>query len=232
MGPGKKKALAPEAPAEVLPAGVTDKVIDEVYEEIQNIHRESLLHVAVATGRIVVERFFGGDLEAWQERGPKDTSFRKLAAKFGEGDLSASGLHRAVNIYALDQKHGVSGRKHLTATHVRALIGLSDQEAERLIRHTEKNDWSAKKLETEATKARKKENTSGAGRPPLPAFVKTIRHLGKLNDAKDDSFGDMDDMDQLDADTAAELYQTIIGTESRLGVMKNALKIHLANLEK
>jgi hypothetical protein len=139
----KRRAPRPAAPPEVLPPEpeegalqpvVDDNVIASVYEEIRSLQRDATIDLAVKMGELIVKRFYGGRLDAWREHGPKESSLRKLAAKFedDESGMSAAGIYRVVAIYELDQRLSVSSRKQLTVTHIRAVLGLPLAEQERL----------------------------------------------------------------------------------------------------
>src|SRR5688572_10326156 len=70
-------SIVPANEVEVLPAAVTEDVLDQVVDKINALHRQATLELALAVGQIIVEDLYGGDREAWRSRGTKDTSFRK-----------------------------------------------------------------------------------------------------------------------------------------------------------
>lgn len=88
--------------------GAPDEVVDRVVREIQAVTDRAKLDLVVAVGRIIVERFYGGDLEAWRARGAKDASFQKLAARqdLPRGLGSASALYRATATFELCERTG------------------------------------------------------------------------------------------------------------------------------
>ena len=53
-----------------LPA-VTNSVIDEVVAELGALHRATGINYAYAVGKLVLERFYGSDLELTHYQGPK-----------------------------------------------------------------------------------------------------------------------------------------------------------------
>ncbi|MFZ5477044.1 MAG: hypothetical protein ACOZNI_09745, partial [Myxococcota bacterium] len=98
---------------ELVPAPVPDEMIAEVYQSVRTIARDGDVRVHVEIGRVIFERFYGGDVEAFRSRGQKDASLRKLAARFEDDKdapdgTSAPALYRAVAIYELDRRLGVS----------------------------------------------------------------------------------------------------------------------------
>ena len=88
---------------------------------------------------LIVERFYDGKLAAWRSIGPKDTSFRKLAARLAgeEGlGLDATTLCLAVGAYELDGtlRDGIATSQYLRVGHYVAVLGLADKTAERILR--------------------------------------------------------------------------------------------------
>ncbi len=226
-------ALSPPSPVpEVLPAPVSDEDVDAAYEEIRTLARDVALAVHIEVGAIIVRRFYNGDLGVWRDRGPKDASFRKLAAKFERDDAppdgtSPTGLHRAVSIYVMDQQFGVSDRKHLTLTHVRPLIGLSEVHQARLLTEANERRWSIERVEREVAKIRKKEGRSH-GRPPLPGFVKDVTRLRKLLDTGDALFSDLDKADQMEDAEVRGALETITSMASKLQGVRERLEARLS----
>src|SRR6266536_4695828 len=92
MGPadGKRNRLASYVaePAE----------LDVVVAEIRAIERRTGLDRALAIGRLVFERFFGGSVQAWKERRKnKNNSVRRLA-QHPLCPLSRSAINQAIGI--------------------------------------------------------------------------------------------------------------------------------------
>src|SRR5262245_23923210 len=114
---------------------VEESVIDEVYNKIRGLQRDATLDLAINMGKIIVETFYEGRLDAWRTHGQKEVSLRKLAERFEEEEsgISAAGIYRAVAIYELDQRLNVSARKQLSVTHVRAVLGLPPADQKRLL---------------------------------------------------------------------------------------------------
>lgn len=197
----------------MLPAAITDSVIDEVVAELNGLSRSATLELTLGIGRIVVARFYGGDLGVLRERAEKDASLRKLASRAESGELhmSASGLYRAIAIYELTSRLGVSTWKHLGVSHLRAVLGLPPAQQQKLLGTAEDEAWTVEEIERAAKKAHKKAGGEKRGRKPLPAFVKGIGRIAKLLEDGDDSFGELDQVDALDAKEATRLYQAVTG---------------------
>jgi hypothetical protein len=230
IGPKAGKGAAP-ASTELLPPPVAEHVIDAVYEEIQHLHRDATLDLWNRIGALIVERFYGGELAAWRERGPKDASFRKLAARFDDSDISASRLSRMVGVHELTQRLGVASLQHLSTTHLSALLGLPEADQKRLIEQATEKSLTTRELRDKAVAARKKAS-DGRGRPPLPAFVKTINLLGRLVDDEDHAFGDLDQVDELDEEESTRLYQAVTGMKLRCEKLQKALESRTTGFRK
>src|SRR5262245_29555318 len=90
---------------------VSESVIEEAAAEIRAYAAATMLAFADTMGRIVLERFYGGDAEAWRRHSSKDVSLRRLAAKLGdEAHLSASSLYRCVAIRSVLVRLGSATR--------------------------------------------------------------------------------------------------------------------------
>ena len=198
---------------------VAESTILGVAQEIRTMHRLHGLRFVVGVGRVIVERFFGGDASAIHKRGPKDDSLKRLAEQ-PDMPLSLPQLSRAVAIFeAVEPLGEVDTWQHLSMSHVRAVLPLPAPDQQALLTKTEKKGWSVKMLEAQA---RKKKRKRGGGRHPLPRFVKSIRALGKFDD--DDLFGDLDGIDSLEPEDADALYKTVTGLKLRCEKLQEQLQ--------
>lgn len=215
---------------ELLPPAVPDHVVDAVYEQIQDLHRGATLELWNRIGELIISSFYGGELAAWRERGPKDSSFRKLASRFEDSDISASRLSRMVGVHELSQRLGVASLQQLSTTHLAAVLGLPDAEQKRLIEQAAEKNLTTRELRERAQAARKKAG-DGRGRPPLPAFVKTINILGKLVESGEDAFGDIDKVEDLDEEESTRLYQAVTGMRLRCEKLQKLLEPRTAGFK-
>src|SRR6185503_17682297 len=104
--PGRKRAsgkktteIVSAAGGELIPPPVADAVIEEVYEGIRGIQRESGLMGAVKSGQLMVEKFFSGNFTDWRTRQQNDASIRQLAKRFEKEKIrgfSAPNLSRFI----------------------------------------------------------------------------------------------------------------------------------------
>jgi hypothetical protein len=155
-----------------------DALIDEVVQELNVIQRIATFDVTLRMGKLIVDRFYGGNLSIWRVHAQKETSFRKLAARATRDlNVTATTLYRAVALYELTQRLGVSAWQHLSLSHVRTVLGLPEEQQRRLLTTADEARWTSKRLEVEAGKVRRSRPGGKRGRPPLPAFVKVINRL-------------------------------------------------------
>lgn len=202
-----------------------DDVIDHVILELRRLQHNATLELALALGRVVVDHLYNGDPAAWRERGPKDGSFRQLARRLDASEvpgLSAAALHRAVAIWDLEQRIGVTRRPRLTASHVRAVIGLPETEQARLLQASEDRSWTVQRLEKEVASVRR-QTAGNRGRPPLPAFVKTVHKLERMLADETDSFGDLDRIGDLDEEESARVTVAVRAMKERCEALLRAL---------
>jgi len=154
-----------------------DQLLDEVVTEINRIHRSATVDLALTIGKLIVERFYAGELAVWRRHAGKEASFRKLAARAGRDlHMTATTLYRAVALYELTQRLGVSTWKHLSVSHLRAVLGLPEDEQRQLLATADLSCWTTARLEAEARQLRCA-RLGKRGRLPLPGFMKTINRL-------------------------------------------------------
>lgn len=87
------------------PTPASDPEIDALFEELRQMHHVSLRALAARAGRLVVERLYHGDLEAWCARHPDEPGLGRLLdhcdAQPAAG-LSAEAFERLMDVYELD----------------------------------------------------------------------------------------------------------------------------------
>jgi hypothetical protein len=132
-----------------------------------------------------------------------------------------------VSIYIMDTQWGVSDRKHLTMTHVRALIGLPDSQQKRLLATAEDEAWSGERVEREAAKVRKKEG-DGRGRPPLPGFVKGATRFRRILEGDDDMFGELEKAEEMEDEEVGAVLSIVTAMETKLQAVRASLQARLS----
>ncbi len=213
-------------------AAPDDDAIDALVAELRGLHRAAALDFALRVGRLVLDRLYGGDLDAWRAHGIRDGSFRRLADRLdpmGIPGLSSSSLARAVAILELDARVGLAGRPQLVAAHAVAVLGLAPADQERLLGRAEAEDWTAAQLKVEADRVRRASaDPSRTGRRPLPAFVKTVNRWEREL-AEDASFHDLDQLPALEDDDAERLGRAVAAMRDRCDVLLGAFALRGAN---
>jgi hypothetical protein len=159
---------------------VSDQIVDSVITELNELHGQATLEVALKMGAIIVNRFYGGDMRTWREHRRKEASFRKLAAR-SDLTVSATTLYRAVALYELTQRLRIGDRSSLTMTHLRVVISLPEADQEALLEQAETNQWSTERLERESTRIRSL-SVRRPGRPAVPPLVIAVRKLVRTCD--------------------------------------------------
>jgi hypothetical protein len=215
--------ISTKSNSSILVEPLSDEAISACAHAINAITRDSVIAMMIAIGDTVVTRFCHSDFEQWKARGTGDLSLRKLA-NHESLKISPAALYRAMGIYELERTLGVSTRKHLTASHLRSVLGLPPKQQVRLLREAEQQSWTSRELEAAAKRARKKKNEK-RGRPTLPRFVRTVRRFGKLLGQADEAFGDLDAVDELDRAEARRLYKAVTEMRDKM----EELEIKLAN---
>jgi hypothetical protein len=231
----RKKRDGKKSGTEIVPAGpgilgtpAADSVIEEVFVGINEISREAGLMGAVRSGRLIVEKFFGGKFDDWRKREADDASINKLAERFkraGQRGYSASNLSRLVAVHELNEREGVSTWKHLGLSHVRTVLSLPEADQKRLLSTAEDKKLTVIDLQKEVKKGRK--TVPGAkprGRPELPAFVKGFTQLGHAFELATSQPVGADSFKGYSAEQAAELLDKVEPQLAALQQLVNDLR--------
>lgn len=150
--------------------------IDAVVAELKRVASRAALDLALEVGRIVVERFYGGNVHVWRQRGNRCPSLRRLA-RHPELPFSAAALYRAVAIFEMASRlPDVATWKHVGASHLRTVVPLPAPDQERLLLAAERERWTVVRLGDEVRTLRSCRDER-RGRPPTPKLVRSIRRL-------------------------------------------------------
>lgn len=145
---------------------------------LNRISRGSSLAFALEVGKVVVDQCYGGDVRALRSRAAKTTSLRALA-NHPDLAISPTVLYRCVATYELCARvGGVSAWKHLTASHLRAVLGLAASEQVQLLNAAERETWSVVALEQAASRCRAAQRSRG-GRKPISHAMRRLSSLHK-----------------------------------------------------
>ena len=127
---------------------------DVVAQALENVSTLHSLQAALEVGQIVFQRVFKSDERLLRARGKKNSSFRKLAAHPRLG-MSPSSLWRAVAIFELSRRFPeLTQYAHTGVGHISVVLGLPEAEQYRLLRTTESERWTRRRLQKEAAGVR------------------------------------------------------------------------------
>jgi len=155
-----------------------DEQIDVVVSQLRRICRQATMEYALNVGRIVIHNFYGGDLKAWRTRGAKQTSFRKLARR-PDLPMSPVLLYRCVATYELCERiSGISQWNHINASHIRAVLSLSNEDQFEMLARANAKRWTVRELEDHVLERREK--LEPRARNLSSKVARSVRALGKV----------------------------------------------------
>lgn len=205
-------------------AQVDPALLDVAVETLNRIYVAKGLETAREMGEYVLGTFFGGDLEAFHSRGKKHASMRALAAR---EDLHPSHtvIWRSVAVIEQLRLLPENVASALPYTHHTLLLPVRDEKAKvKLAQRAVEKGLTKRALAAEVKKVREKEiGESKAGRPPLPAFIKTVNRLEKLTGANE-LWEDLDAIDRLDVPEAERLWKAVTGMKLKCEELQRLLQ--------
>jgi hypothetical protein len=156
--------------SELGPDEVQDEVVDIVVAQIKRLTRTAGLEFALRVGAVIVHHFYDGDAAAWRARGPRATSFRRLAQR-PDLPLSSAALCRCVAMFELCNRLNAPSRwDHLGASHLRLVLGLPPDEQEKILSIANAQRWTVKVLEQHVLRRKGHSRSSGGRRPSAPVI--------------------------------------------------------------
>jgi hypothetical protein len=182
-GFAKRGALAPVESDELIDTQDvrTREEIDIVVAHIKRLVRSASLEFALRVGAVIIHHFYDGDTDAWRSRGPKMSSFRRLAAH-PDLPLSPGSLYRCVALFELCERLKAPSRwEHLGTSHLRMVLGLPAAAQERILATANAKRWTVKVLQQEVLKEKSARLTCG-GRRAEPPLTKSLRRVQKCLD--------------------------------------------------
>jgi HTH domain found in ParB protein len=102
--------------------------------------------------------------------------------------MSPAALYRSLAIYELCERLGIRKWKHLSTSHIRAVLPLPPHEQERMLRSAEMCRMTVRQLEQEVGRLRPRDQVQG-GRPRLHRSKTIVKHLEKCLESLDELLG-------------------------------------------
>jgi hypothetical protein len=132
--------------------GSAEDEVERVVAHLKRICRNSSLEFALHVGSVIIHYFYDGDTEGWRSRGPKTTSFRRLA-EHPELPMSPGALYRCVALFELCDRLDAPARwRNLGASHLRTVLGLPVGLQERVLSEANSKRWTVQTLDLEVRK--------------------------------------------------------------------------------
>ncbi|MFA5945739.1 MAG: hypothetical protein WC802_02410 [Patescibacteria group bacterium] len=210
---GKQGSQLPSDPVPANAAATSvataeDVLVEETVVKIRALALESAVGLAIKVGELIITTFYGGDVERWRQRGPQETSFRKLSARFataGEDGFSAVTLCRSVGLYIMSLRRDLTGSEKLSLAILRPILHLPEEEQDRLLEEIEDGSLpTGGHVEKEAAKVRKQIGNK-RGRRPIPAIVRKFNDLESAFAQARTLERDVDEFSELDEVTQARI---------------------------
>lgn len=151
--------------------------LNRVVAQIGRLTRTASLEFALRVGALIVHHFYSGNTDTWRLRGPKTSSFRRLA-EHPNLPMSPGALYRCVAIFELCDRLGAPSRwSNLGASHLRVVLGIDTTAQERLLAQANSERWTVRVLQDQVEKSKLARRARGGRRPQSRAtrFVRTIR---------------------------------------------------------
>lgn len=204
--------------------------IDQLVGELRQLHCRSGIELAVAIGRLVLERLYAGNGSLWRDRGRKDTSLRKLQ-RHPDLPFRAATLAKSVAIFLMTKRRSdILQLRRLGPSHLHEVLSLDSQEQDRIINAAEEHDWSVAQVRDEVRQVLLMVRDSAkSGRPRLPRFVSQLRRLGDELE-QGILFADLEELASLSAGQTEVLLQVARQVCQRTELLTRRLSIHLSHL--
>jgi hypothetical protein len=198
-------------------------LIDKAIDDLNTLYTRKGLETAEAIGDYILQAFFEGDIDNYNQFGRKHATFKALTEHDGL-QFSASYLWFAVTVSEQVKFLRANGiTDDLPLSHHRLLVAVKDNDKKlALAQRAVEKGMSKRAFETAV---RKKRGSAGgsSGRPPLPAFAKGFTkllqaiELAVSEEVTDESF------EHYDAEQAEELLGEVDAGLEQLQALRKTL---------
>ena len=214
-------------PALSLPgeSSLDEGLVENAARYLSHLAMTTSLETARTTGEYVLATFFDGRPENFRARGNQHLSFKALAERKDLG-MSSSFLWRAVSFVEQLRLLPANLATSLPYSHQLALLPLKDEDAKKeLAQRTIDEGWTRNDLEGEVKKVREQDKSgSKAGRPELPAFVKTIHKWQRTLEEPEAALGGMEELEGLKVEEVRRLWETMVAMRERCVELEGMLR--------
>ncbi len=226
----------PEVPTILTASLPGERVLDpdliaRAVADINRLHAQKSLELALQIGQIVVDYLFGGDLAAAESRARGHVSYRALA-EHPEISVSHSHLQKCVRVLVLAHQLSPELSSDMSFSHHVALLPVRDaRDREALAQQSVSKGWTAGELRTAAQRVHRKATRHRAGRPPLPDFMKQLRSVVRASEKATSARPLRADVEQVKPEQARALLVELEGQLEALTALKAHVLGHLEVLE-
>jgi hypothetical protein len=159
----------------------------------------------ISVGRLIVERLYGGDLDAARARRRKDRSLRRLQ-RHPDLPFPPSMVSRSISTYLLSRRRvDLLDIKNLGASHLQELLGLAPSEQDHFLERLASEVWSVERLRAEIAKTHGTKERPGRLR--RPTCVRQLRRLERAVESRA-LVADMQHIEQLALPELVRLLRT------------------------
>lgn len=200
----------------IVTDGAESRAVTAAAEEIRSLASRATLAFACEVGRIILDRFYGGDAALWRARRVKPTSIRRLAELLQDGArLSAPALCRCVQTYLLLRRLGPDRRwAHVLPGHVHAVLSLPWPEQGDLLLEAEAGRWSTRETSRAAAVRR------GLAAPETDRrrtrMAQAVRRLARLTREHEAALADQAPSELLDEARFEQIQLALVASIERL----------------
>ncbi|MGC4118172.1 MAG: hypothetical protein QM765_27200 [Myxococcales bacterium] len=127
------------------------EVVAQVADKVAKLTRDSQLALDINAGRIIINDFYGGSLDLWNQRNTGDKSLEALAKALEEKDATwtESRLYRAVRLFEQRTNLGDFAEwPKLMPTHFLTVQGLPWDRQQDLLTQANAEGWTTDKLQS------------------------------------------------------------------------------------
>lgn len=154
---------------------IFEDVTDRLLLELRTIWSRSAVSTLIAVGEAIVRHCYGGDIEAWRNRGPS-VQLRHLESH-PRLPFARKTVYLGLHFYDLSLRLTHQPfLNDLGVGHVRAVLGLKPDDQERLLSAAHTDHWTIAQLAERVAETRRAAGRK-SGRPPTPPDVRTIKQL-------------------------------------------------------